>query len=649
MAAGSKAWLLRHPARTAQAPSAGVTGPDTSPPPFLKHAAVTGDGGGNLTAVSCVSPKLCVAVDGSGSAVVFTGRSWSKPRPAEAVRSGIGLTGVSCPRADFCVAVDDAGAALTFNGRSWSRPVVIDNASTGSGSVSLPLTSVSCATPHFCVATDAGSDLTQNGDFVMFDGTNLSAAQTLSNGDQGLTSVSCTSPRFCVAVSDGGTVNDSGGYQIWQEHRGWTVRRNIAAGYAWTSVSCVSARFCVASDQSGNVSRFNGARWTRPKLVVPIQSISSQPVSAVSCASSRACIVVAGNRAAAWHGTRWGTPVRIDDPQTAGLISASCPAATFCAAVDAGNIDQTLPAGMANSNAGETFASAEIFNGRRWREARAIDRSDYVAALSCFSAAFCELTTAGGMAASFNGRSWGRPAPMSIVPGQAPQSLSCPAAGICVAADTYGNAFELRAGRWRRTQLFSNPLTSGLFVSCATPMRCVAVTGDARFTIFNGKAWSRLRSVRGVSSLGFDGISCPERGQVCTAVTADGTSLTLRRRAWSAPVTVSQDTVLVTVSCASRAFCLTSDGPPPGSSDTWRFNGAKWIDLHVDGVQQFACSAVGFCAGNEFSNQIAFYQNGRWTSVTAGLQTVYVFTSSVSCVGSSFCMVTDAGGQAFWS
>jgi hypothetical protein len=599
-------------------------------PSFDHRAVVAGYGGGNMTAVSCASSRMCVAVDALGAALVFNGRSWSAPRPAEPVRSGTALTGVSCPRVNFCIAVDENGAALIFNGRTWSAPVVIDNASAGDSSVDLPLTSVSCATPHFCVATDAGSNLTDHGDLVMFDGTNLAGAQTLSNGNPGLNSVSCISAAFCLAVSDGGTSGAVGGYQIWR-NGGWTVRTNIA-GNAWTSASCVSASFCAASDNLGNVSIFNGTRWTRPRPIVPILYTSSVAPSAVSCFSTRDCVVVADNREATWRGSRWGAALAIDDPQTFGLTGVSCPAARFCAAVDNGN--------------GQTFASAAIFTGRSWQRRPAVDRSDYITAVSCASTAFCELTSAGGLAASFTGTSWSRPVAMGIVAGQQPQSLSCPAAGTCVASDASGNAFDLKNGRWRRVHLFSSPYITGPIVSCASATRCIGViTSGAQFTTFNGTSWSRLRRVKGVS-LGFGGVSCLARTRVCVAVTADGTALTLRGLSWSRPVNVPSSPLLTTVSCASVRFCMTSDD----FNGTWRFNGAKWSALQVGAFQQFSCSAVGFCAAfSSYPIGITYYENSQWILVTTGFAAVYQAITSASCVTESFCMVTDAGGQAFWN
>src|ERR1700733_9210980 len=274
------------PGLTPPAAAAAAPGP-AARPAFARHRGVAGQGGGDLAAVSCATPKFCIAVDRHGSGLRFNGRSWGAPRQIEPARSGIGLTGVSCPTASFCAAVDQAGAAVFFNGHRWSRPVVIDNAYIMAGEVAhLPLTAVSCVSPHFCVATDEGSPLTSNGDAVMFSGTDPSAAVTLPTA-QDLESVSCVSAMFCVAISS----FYPGYYQIWRHDR-WAAPRRIGRDDLWRSVSCVTSSYCVASDYNGDVTTFNGRTWSRPRLVDPGPTTSSY--TSVSCASRRGCMIVTG-------------------------------------------------------------------------------------------------------------------------------------------------------------------------------------------------------------------------------------------------------------------------------------------------------------------------------------------------------------------
>jgi hypothetical protein len=132
--------------------------------------------------------------------------------------------------------------------------------------------------------------------------------------------------------------------------------------------------------------------------------------------------------------------------------------------------------------------------------------------------------------------------------------------------------------------------------------------------------------------------------QRCVAVTASGTARTLRGRAWSRPAAVS-GTVLATVSCATSDFCLTSDD----GSSSWRFSGERWTNLDAFGVTQFSCSASGFCGADISENYVVFYSGGHWTDQSSGLTAVVGFTTAVSCFRTSFCLVTDTAGNAFWS
>ena len=610
--------------------------PATAVPAFGYHASVAGDGDGVLTAVSCATPEFCVAIDNDDSELRFSGRSWSAPQLVEPDRSDIGLTSISCPTASFCVAVDQGGAAVSFNGHRWSKPVIIDNAYISPGQFAhLPLTSVSCASPHFCVATDEGSPLTHNGDFVMFNGTDPSAAVTVP-GVRGLTSVSCVSATFCLAISPG----PPNYYQTWRTGH-WTAPRKFLSSYVWNSVSCVTSSYCVSSNFMGYVTTFNGRTWSRPRLVDP--SITAGD-DAVSCASRRACMVVAGLSAAWWNGRRWGPAKRLDSLQSSGLDAVSCATSRFCAAVDAGNPEVN----PSEHDSYSTFASAATFNGREWTRLRAVDRSAYVTAMSCSSPAFCALITAGGLTATFDGKAWKRSSVLAAPRGYPAHWLSCPSAGFCMATDDLGNAYELKDGRWSRPVRVITPRLSLLYgfpVSCPARDRCVAV-GNGQAVTFNGSRWLRPRGVRGVGILGFTAISCSS-AQRCVAVTAAGQAVRLRGQTWSRPATISADSLLVTVSCASSDFCLASDD----SGSSWRFSGTKWVTLtseNTPGVGQFSCSAVGFCGANAFSTGVDFYVDGRWIFRSSGLAAVEGYITAVSCFRTTFCAVTDTGGDAFW-
>src|SRR5580692_11197806 len=93
------------------------------------------DSGGVLTSVSCPTVKFCIAVDGSGNAIVHKrNNTWAAPSPIDTGHGG--LSSVSCATTQFCMAVDGAGNEKRYVGGKWSTVVDID--------ASVALAAVSC-------------------------------------------------------------------------------------------------------------------------------------------------------------------------------------------------------------------------------------------------------------------------------------------------------------------------------------------------------------------------------------------------------------------------------------------------------------------------------------------------------------------------
>jgi hypothetical protein len=152
--------------------------------------------------------------------------------------------------------------------------------------------------------------------------------------------VSCPSESFCAAV-------DYGPDAVIFDGTSWGKPAAIDPGGYLQAVSCASASFCVAIDRRGNALTFNGSTWSAPVNADP-DGLSmgeggiSWPV--VSCPASSFCAAVdgAGGNAVTFDGGNWTAPVTIDakaarsvsEPVLGFLMSVSCPSATFCAAGD---------------------------------------------------------------------------------------------------------------------------------------------------------------------------------------------------------------------------------------------------------------------------------------------------------------------------
>jgi hypothetical protein len=165
-----------------------------------------------------------------------------------------------------------------------------------------------------------------------------------------LSSVSCASATFCVATDSGGfPAGDyqSPGVEVWNGSA-WTPQilpiPSGAEGGTVKAVSCASVTSCVAigSYHSGELSpplaeMWNGSSWS-DQAIVP----EDGKLNAISCGSPTSCTAV-GNydtgsdvvlSAEHWNGTTWKeqTPVQVGET-TASFQAISCPTAFDCTAV----------------------------------------------------------------------------------------------------------------------------------------------------------------------------------------------------------------------------------------------------------------------------------------------------------------------------
>jgi hypothetical protein len=158
----------------------------------------------SLTAVSCPSPSLCVALDENGKVVTSTdptggSAAWN----AFGVDQGPGgFTAISCPGAFLCVAVDDEGnVATATDPAGGSSAWTLSNISpdiTG-----LPdLFSVSCPSTTFCVIGSGSESAIVSSDPTGGSGS-WTSAPTPAQGVLTIYGISCPTSGFCVGV-DGG-------------------------------------------------------------------------------------------------------------------------------------------------------------------------------------------------------------------------------------------------------------------------------------------------------------------------------------------------------------------------------------------------------------------------------------------------------------
>jgi hypothetical protein len=279
-------------------------------------------------AVSCPSPRACVAVGGDTAAQTvaesLVGRRWSIQKTG-ILRRRIGgvLNGVSCTSARACVAVggSDVSSTLTvplverWHGRRWSVQTVPRPAHT-TGSV---LNSVSCSSRRSCTAVGSATPVGGNLEPLAerWDGRRWSIERTPNPaGSSTLLAVSCPMTSGCLAA--GWTLRADG------SHRQLVERWN---GSAWfteplpgprgvsdaglNDVSCSSVDACTTvgwaisqdtfADGPPPVERLDGNRWSiqpTPKTRGGVE------LEGVSCPSPVTCTAI-GPVAERWDGTLW--------------------------------------------------------------------------------------------------------------------------------------------------------------------------------------------------------------------------------------------------------------------------------------------------------------------------------------------------------
>jgi hypothetical protein len=235
----------------------------------------------NLTAISCPSATLCFAVAKAGANNLFASATPTiSPWTPAAIDTGRQLNGISCPSTTLCVAVDNFGNVLTSTTpgtpASWSAPLSIDPAHPH-------ITAVSCPTASLCAAVDDAGN-------VLLSSTPTTAWQLpTSLTSSRLNAVSCTAAGLCVAVANDGSVHATANATATAVT--WSATPIDTAGAPLTAVSCTDIGLCVLVDHSGNaLESDNPAAGPPTWTTTPIDQLHA--LTGVSCLSAGFCVAV---------------------------------------------------------------------------------------------------------------------------------------------------------------------------------------------------------------------------------------------------------------------------------------------------------------------------------------------------------------------
>ena len=307
-------------------------------------------GTAGVTALSCQSTTLCVAVDDNGnflSSSAPAGGAWSLPASIDSPATHPHLTAISCPSAAQCFAVDTTG-----NAYSSATPASPAAWTAGNIEGTTQLNGISCPTTTLCVAAD-------NTGHVLVSTTpgTLSAVSWPAldiDGSTHITAVSCPSATLCAAVDSAGKVWLSATPAVLASWQATTLTTTSALN----AVSCNASGLCVAVAADGSVHATGDAASATPTWsATPIDAAGS-PLSAVSCTDVGLCVMVdhAGNalesdNPAAGPPAWTSTPI---DPGPHPLTGVTCLSAGFCVATDnvGHTVTATLPAPVVATGTG---------------------------------------------------------------------------------------------------------------------------------------------------------------------------------------------------------------------------------------------------------------------------------------------------------
>lgn len=264
--------------------------------------------------ISCApSSTKCVAIEGN-SAVAYDGTKWGNPT---AVANGQNLTSVSCASATFCLATDAAGSVYTFDGTTWKPDTTLSATSgdrlSGASCVVRSASQTGCA-----VLDDATGDV-----WLLLTDASWTDAGPASGATQ-IAALSCA-PALCWVV----TADDNAATLLWPGSGTdpWGNLIPLGGASTPTSLSCLNT-FCAVGETDQSVATRGTTTWPERALGSGTTAIDS-----VTCPASGFCMAMDQSGQYAVYTSSW---TGLGPTGLAGLSWAgvSCSSPTFCVAAD---------------------------------------------------------------------------------------------------------------------------------------------------------------------------------------------------------------------------------------------------------------------------------------------------------------------------
>ena len=423
----------------------------------------------------------------------------------------------------------------------------------------------------------------------------LELAKPLPQGNF-LRAVSCDASGRCVAIGDDGAAAiSSGGHAV-----GCAVP---GAHRVARALVCPSPTTCVAVGIGGSIftSTDGGRTWAARS------SGTLQRPGSISCPSPSDCVAVGLDGAViatANGGSSWSNH---SASASMSLWGVSCPTVRACVAVGT--------SGRVGTNQARPLILVSANGGSSWGQRQAAPTGS-LAAVACWSTTGASATGSEDASQWTNdgGATWS--IPRAEQASDFLTSLSCPAAGVCVALGMSGVNTSLinselpvaedhlvertsDGGRtWQHKYVngpdWPSPLVA---ISCPSSTRCVGVGGygTIKASSDGGGTWTRQGRVRWVTSRA---ITCPSPTTCYAVGEGVAVSSTDGGKTWvNLPVSGIASTVLKGIACTSTRTCLIV-----GGADTQRTSdgGKTWATVggrRLAPMDAIDCPTSSVCVG----------------------------------------------------
>lgn len=296
---------------------------------------IDADGPGFMTAVSCVSTALCVAVDLNSRILISTDPADATPTwSAPAYIGELGLIEtISCPSTSLCVAVDNYGRAVISTDPTAALPTwsVTDIDSVSPQPFTAHPYEVSCSSASLCVAVNNRGHAVISTDPAAVTPT-WRAPATVDN--TALTDIACPSTSLCVGIDEAGRAVISTDPTVPMPT--WSAPTTVDNS-ALIGISCPTTSLCVALDKADRTVISTNPTSATPKWHVVTTPASVKPgregfeelPQRISCASTSLCVITGSGTAMistdlGSAAPTWSAPTDID-PRGAGATSLRGP------------------------------------------------------------------------------------------------------------------------------------------------------------------------------------------------------------------------------------------------------------------------------------------------------------------------------------